>query len=190
MMINLRSIKWKKYITIELICAIIIFGMVIYFISTRQKRWYPFQGLSEQAIDYANNRASPFSYKVQIKPRRSTSKREEMVRDILEKIYGKKFIPIRPDFLKNPATGRNLEIDCYNEEMNLGVEVDGKQHSEYVPHFHENAGAFRYQVAKDDFKKKKCQLVGVTLINIPHFVHTDDIERYLRLKLKIAGKLV
>jgi hypothetical protein len=32
---------------------------------------------------------------------------------------------VRPDFLKNPATGRNLEIDCFNNQLKIGLEYQG-----------------------------------------------------------------
>lgn len=177
----------KYFLKIEFIFAVVILGVSIYLFTKSHRKWYPFQGLDGDTVKLLGN---SHAIRVPKKKGRSTSMREEKTRDILEKIYGKKFPPIRPDFLKNPSTGKNLEIDCYNDELRLGIEVDGKQHAEYTPYFHENSGAFRYQVAKDDFKKKKCSIIGITLINIPHFVHTDDIERYLRLKLKKNHKLI
>ena len=170
--------KYVKYITFETIIFLIIVSISLYFIFTTSKSWFPYQGFTNSNFDLSS------SFKIYPKKSgRSTSAREEQTRYILEKIYNKKFPPARPNFLKNPSTGHNLEIDCFNEELKLGVEVDGKQHAEYVPYFHESVGAFRYQVAKDDYKKKKCEVEGITLINIPHFVHTNDLERYLRLKL-------
>jgi hypothetical protein len=35
---------------------------------------------------------------------------------------------IRPNFLKNPATGRNLEMDIYFHGLRLGLEFQGEQH--------------------------------------------------------------
>jgi len=72
----------------------------------------------------------------------------------------------------------------------LGLEFNGRQHSEYTPKFHKNPNEFMYQVAKDDYKAKKCQLLGITLIQVPHFVSEYDLERYIRLKLRKAGKLL
>lgn len=52
--------------------------------------------------------------------------------------FGVKFNPARPDWLKNPHTGRNMELDCYNEKLGIAVEYNGRQHYEYSPHFHHN----------------------------------------------------
>jgi len=52
---------------------------------------------------------------------RSGNKMEEIVRDIFEHTFGISFYSIRPKFLKNPTTGKNLELDGYNPR----VRVDG-----------------------------------------------------------------
>ena len=59
---------------------------------------------------------------------RKISKGEQKCKETLEKIYGKEFLCVRPDFLRNPETNRKLELDCYNEELKLAVEYNGIQH--------------------------------------------------------------
>jgi hypothetical protein len=51
------------------------------------------------------------------------SKGEAHARKISKEIFQKPFDKIRPDFLRNNVTGKNLELDLYNEELNLGIEV-------------------------------------------------------------------
>jgi len=55
-------------------------------------------------------------------------KDEKECRVIFEKITGCKFPSKRPNFLKNPKTGFNLELDGYCEELKLAFEYDGEQH--------------------------------------------------------------
>jgi len=55
-------------------------------------------------------------------PKRREWKTEEKCRNILRKIYGVDFPSARPDFLKNPVSGKNLELDCYNEKLKLALE--------------------------------------------------------------------
>lgn len=124
------------------------------------------------------------------KKAKKLNKHEEECRRIFEKIFECKFSSIRPDFLKNPSTGKNLELDGYNENIvtplgkGLAFEYDGKQHSEYNPHFHKDGvDEFRYQIAKDKLKDKLCKNKGIVLIRIPHFVDFHDLERHIRLKL-------
>jgi len=119
-----------------------------------------------------------------------TSKGEEMCRSILEKIFGCEFKSVRPSFLKNPVTKKNLELDCYNPNLKLALEYDGAQHSKYTPVFHgRDKWNFIYQVRKDDFKSKKCKENGITLIRIPHYIPHHKLESYIREKLKKENKL-
>ena len=68
------------------------------------------------------------------------SKGEKECRKVLENLFNKPFSKSRPDFLRNPVTGGNfnLELDCYNQELSLAVEYNGIQHYKYVPYFHRN----------------------------------------------------
>src|SRR5690554_631360 len=72
----------------------------------------------------------------------------------------------RPDFLKNPKTGRNLELDIYDPKRKIAIEYDGRQHREYVPHFHRNKQDHINQVHRDKLKKKLCNENGIKLISI------------------------
>lgn len=113
------------------------------------------------------------------------SKGEAECRRVLEKMFNKPFPKIRPDFLRNDVTGgmHNLEIDCYNPELKIGVEYNGIQHYEYKPFFHKNKEAFLNQKYRDDMKRRMCRDNGITLIEVPHTVKVEDIEKFLRSRL-------
>ena len=98
------------------------------------------------------------------------SKGEQECRDILELIFGGKFPTKRPNFLKNPETGRNLELDCYNEELKLALEYNGKQHYVYPNAFHKSKQDFMQQLRRDRYKKLRCDQEGVFLITVPYNV--------------------
>ena len=53
---------------------------------------------------------------------------------VLEHIFKQDFTKIRPPWLINEE-GNRLEIDMYNEELNLAVEYNGIQHYKYVDFF-------------------------------------------------------
>lgn len=119
------------------------------------------------------------------------SKGEIECRRVLEKIFRRSFNKIRPNFLNNPVTdgNYNLELDCYNDDLKLAVEYSGKQHYEYVPYFHKNKEAFYNQKYRDELKKRMCKDNGIILIEVPYSVKHDDIEQYLINEIKKNYKI-
>lgn len=192
-----KSKRWwfksgGKWITIETVCITIFALVVIYFLFTAKKEYIKCDVLTEDDLDYVEK--LPVKKIKIFKPKNVTKKKvwkkEEKCRQILEKIYNKTFPSVRPDFLKSPATGKNLELDCYNSEMKLALEYDGSQHSKYNPYFHrKGVSDFSYQVARDQWKDIICKKEGITLIRVPHWVIDYDLESYIRGKLKDHGKL-
>lgn len=117
--------------------------------------------------------------------RRFESKGEKICRQTLEGHFHRPFSPIRPDWLKNESTGRNLEIDCYNEDLKLGVEYNGIQH--YYWKENSNFGLsyddFLRLQERDKIKAQKCSERGVKLIVVPYTVKHEMIPQYLINKL-------
>ena len=107
------------------------------------------------------------------------NKAEEMCRSILERMYGRPFPSVRPNFLKNPKTGKNLELDCYNPELRIALEYNGQQHHKYTPYFHSSKRQFYAQVHRDDWKRRKCREYGIKLIEVPYWIREDNLERYI-----------
>lgn len=117
-------------------------------------------------------------------------KRERITRNILETIYSKKFPTVRPDWLKNPKTGHCLEIDCFNEELRLAVEVSGSQHYQQEDHFHRgDRGKFLSQVYRDKVKKEMISNKGIDLIVIPYTIPVSELPSYIIDKLRFLEKL-
>ncbi len=117
------------------------------------------------------------------------SKGERMCRYVLTHLFGKPFETIRPDFLKNPRSGCNLELDCYNADVKppLAVEYNGKQHYTQVDKFQSSAQKFVTQVENDEFKKLRCASKGVCLITVPYTVPLHQLPDYLIKKLEKKG---
>jgi hypothetical protein len=109
---------------------------------------------------------------------------------ILEDIFKKPFYKIRPDFLRNDVTGCNLEIDLYNDDLKLAVEVQGDQHYKFIPFFHRNKDAFLNQRYRDMMKKEKCKQRGITLIEIPYSVGEKKLKSYIVRQLQLEGFLL
>lgn len=183
-----KTISWIAAIlhieTLFILACIVIF-IYYFFFSDRKK--FNLDRLSK-IVNYK------YQEKEKIKQKKKINKHEERCREIFQDIFSDKFKSTRPKWLKNPATGQNLELDgfCPNIKTPIGqglaFEYDGVQHSKYTKHFHKNGpDEFIYQTKKDTWKDLKCKEEGVMLIRIPHFVAFQDLERYIKQKLKRYG---
>jgi hypothetical protein len=115
------------------------------------------------------------------------SKGERECRRVLESIFHRKFPNKRPDFMKNPLTGRNLELDCYNEDLKIACEYNGRQHYEFLKHFHGTVEDFYKQKRNDQKTRENCIKNGIFLIEVPYTVKVPDIERFIVNKLSQSG---
>jgi hypothetical protein len=71
-----------------------------------------------------------------IRSKRVKFSREEKVRRICEQLfYPLKFPSIHPNWLINHRTGKRMEIDLHNHNLNLAIEVIGQQHNIWIKHF-------------------------------------------------------
>lgn len=118
------------------------------------------------------------------------SKLELQAKFILENIFKQPFVKVRPDFLKNDVTGYNLELDLYNPNLKLAVEINGDQHYKFIPFFHRNKDAFTKQRYRDEMKKWKCEQAGLTLIDVPYSVGEKGLKPYLVKRLRLEGFLL
>ncbi len=94
---------------------------------------------------------------------------EQRIKKILSNYFQTSFVKIRPEWLKNPLTNRNLELDIYSPELNIAIEYQGAMHTKFVGHFHKSKQEFENQVIRDMIKSKKCKERGIKLVCIHHY---------------------
>ncbi len=98
------------------------------------------------------------------------SKGEQLCKNVIQDIYQLPFYCVRPSFLKNPETGRNLELDLYNDQVKIAVEYNGIGHYKYPNPFHRTKEEFINQIRRDKFKVDMCDINDVYLISVPYTI--------------------
>jgi len=116
------------------------------------------------------------------------SRGETQCKSFCEFYFQKPFGTSRPDFLKNPVTQENLELDVYNEELALAIEYNGEQHYHFNSFMHRDSrDRFQNQQYRDLIKKDLCAKKGICLIVVPYTVREEDIPAYLYEQFKQQG---
>ena len=64
------------------------------------------------------------------------------------------------------------------------MEYNGRQHYQYIPHFHRTKNAFKRQQENDAIKVAKCKEKGIDLIIVPYTVPEKDICKFIVEELR------
>ena len=192
---------WNKHgFVILLILAVISFLIYYFFYSDKNTASYDHDTnyfydplfinnknhLSEQFNNAKRNRSRSHSkHKSRTPPK--MSKGESICKAYLQRRFNKPFTNQRPKYMFNSVTGKALELDCYNKDLGLAVEYNGKQHYEYTPYFHKSRADFQNQCYRDKMKRDICKKLGIRLIEVPYKVKAEDIPNFLEDHLKRLG---
>ena len=112
---------------------------------------------------------------------------ENLCRKIMKEIFNKEFIKYKNKNLRNQ---RQLELDCYNEELKINIEYDGIQHYEYPNIFYKTEKDFINQQENDRIKDQWCRDNNILQIRVSYKYDTkEEIENYIKEQLKINNIL-
>ena len=100
-------------------------------------------------------------------------KNEQKCREVLELFLNVKFKKCRPKWLGG------LELDGFNEELNLAFEYNGRQHYQENHFFHRKGGDYHSLKERDERKKSLCENKEIILYIIPYTVKFEDLESYI-----------
>jgi len=106
---------------------------------------------------------------------------QEITKLVFELIFKKEFNTERPCWLKNPETGRRLELDGYNKELKIAFEHQGKQHEKFNEFWHKSEIAFLKSQQRDFFTRSICEsdLNRVKLVSVQQINRGWDKNRIL-----------
>jgi len=62
--------------------------------------------------------------------------------------------------------GARLFFDFYIKELNVLIEVQGRQHDEYVAHFHGDRDGYLASKRRDNLKKEYCESNDIVLVEV------------------------
>lgn len=171
---------WNRWgYTVLIVVTLLIFGWM-YFFHKKEKG----ESDSTTQFIFVNNKESPKKKRTPTK-----SKGEIECKAVMESIFGVPFVKIRPDWLMNEETGKNLEIDVYNPDLKIAVEYNGSQHYHFNKYFHKSELDFAKQLQRDEDKRRKCKDKGVLLIEVPYTIDNEKIREFLIHQLKKNGKI-
>ena len=109
---------------------------------------------------------------------KSRSKIQFKAKQFLKKYWGHHVV-----FEEFPVAGTKLTLDLYNANKKIAVEVQGRQHTKYVPFFHQgNKANYISQLRRDQDKVAFCKLNNIILIEI---YEDDEISKKLFEKLGV-----
>lgn len=111
------------------------------------------------------------------------SRSEVICREYFEQIFDKKFIKVRPDWLRSPKTNKLLEIDGYCEELGIAFEHNGVSHYRDIY----SSGKLEYTQYKDNYKLEICELRSIKLVVIPQIgsmVKVENLFDFIKMECK------
>jgi hypothetical protein len=113
----------------------------------------------------------------------SGSAGHKRARELLEQLYP---VDRRLEEVMLPGTN-GLRADFLLPGRRLVIEVHGRQHYEYVSHFHRDRLGFLRHQQRDRDKREWCELNNILYIELPHDDPDDQWSERIRAAVKGGG---
>jgi hypothetical protein len=109
---------------------------------------------------------------------KSRSKIQRSVKEYLKKYWVLDIV-----FEEFPLVGSRMTFDFYNATKNIVIEVQGKQHTKFIPFMHANSKInYLKQLKRDEDKIKFCNLNDIVLLEYFHQENKlSDLDKMLDL---------
>ena len=91
----------------------------------------------------------------------SKSNFQQMIATKLQEIY-----PLRIILEEVTIPETRLKLDFFIPSLKIAIECQGKQHTEFIPHFHKTIIGFINQQRRDSLKQKFCVQNNITFVEI------------------------
>ena len=104
------------------------------------------------------------------------SKDQKILYDMLVSLY-----PRYEVVYEFPLYEINQRLDLFIPALGICVEFDGRQHIEFVEHFHKDAAGWKKSYLADEKKNKYLEDKGVKLIRIPYNYAFTTKEELLKI---------
>ena len=188
-MVNKVKDLWYMHGFLIMFTLTILFIFSYWFFVTRKGE----QGTYNEKINFSDwfgkaveeQSKPPVQKEVKKRGPPTESKGEKECRRVLEMLYKKPFPKSRPDFMFNPVTNENLELDMFNIELKIACEYNGQQHYKFNKWMHKNSHAnFQNQKSRDGIKRDACKKLGIHLIEVPYTVKVENIQDFIISNLR------
>lgn len=93
--------------------------------------------------------------------KKTRSKFQDEVKKFLKPYWDGDFV-----FEELRLVDTRMTFDFYNANKKIAIEVQGKQHTKFVPFFHGNRNKFLQQLKRDSKKLEFCEMNSIKLIEI------------------------
>ena len=106
-------------------------------------------------------------------------RKKRLCRLAIKDIYNVPFSVVRPDWLRNPNTGYNLELDCYNDDVKIAIECYNESHYKWPNFTHGTFDDVITQINIDKMRMAMCKQEGVRLIVVSYTIEVEDIKDFI-----------